>query len=81
MAYFPFAGRKDSFFGDLHGQGRDAIDFFTDKKVVINRWILDPAPGEHLELGGQAVDPTGAAGMNASGTGAAARARSRPRRS
>jgi len=42
MAYFPFAGRKDSFFGDLHGQGRDAIDFFTDKKVVINRWIWDP---------------------------------------
>ena len=42
MAYFPFAGRKDSFFGDLHGQGRDAIDFFTDKKVVITRWILDP---------------------------------------
>jgi len=39
MAYFPFAGRKDSFFGDLHGQGRDAIDFFTDKKVVVNRWI------------------------------------------
>ena len=42
MAYFPFAGRKDSFFGDLHGQGRDAIDFFTDKKVVVNRWIWDP---------------------------------------
>jgi malonate-semialdehyde dehydrogenase (acetylating) / methylmalonate-semialdehyde dehydrogenase len=41
MAYFPFAGRKDSFFGDLHGQGRDAIDFFTDKKVVVNRWIWD----------------------------------------
>ncbi|MHB0980552.1 MAG: CoA-acylating methylmalonate-semialdehyde dehydrogenase [Thermoleophilia bacterium] len=42
MAYFPFAGRKDSFFGDLHGMGRDAIDFFTDKKVVVNRWIWDP---------------------------------------
>lgn len=41
MAYFPFAGRKDSFFGDLHGQGRDAIDFFTDKKVVVTRWIWD----------------------------------------
>ncbi len=41
MAYFPFAGRKDSFFGDLHGMGRDAIDFFTDKKVVVNRWIWD----------------------------------------
>lgn len=39
MAYFPFAGRKDSFFGDLHGQGQDAINFFTDRKVVITRWM------------------------------------------
>jgi malonate-semialdehyde dehydrogenase (acetylating)/methylmalonate-semialdehyde dehydrogenase len=39
MAFFPFAGTKDSFFGDLHGQGRDAIDFFTEKKLVIERWF------------------------------------------
>jgi malonate-semialdehyde dehydrogenase (acetylating)/methylmalonate-semialdehyde dehydrogenase len=39
MAFFPFAGAKDSFFGDLHGQGRDAIDFFTEKKLVIERWF------------------------------------------
>ena len=39
MAFFPFGGTKDSFFGDLHGQGRDAIDFFTEKKVVISRWF------------------------------------------
>jgi malonate-semialdehyde dehydrogenase (acetylating)/methylmalonate-semialdehyde dehydrogenase len=39
MAFFPFSGAKDSFFGDLHGQGRDAIDFFTEKKVVISRWF------------------------------------------
>ena len=38
MAFFPFGGRKASFFGDLHGQGRDAIDFFTEKKIVITRW-------------------------------------------
>ena len=38
MAYFPFSGWKNSFFGDLHGQGRDAIEFYTDKKVVIERW-------------------------------------------
>ena len=38
MAFFPFGGRKDSFFGDLHGQGQDAIDFLTEKKVVITRW-------------------------------------------
>jgi malonate-semialdehyde dehydrogenase (acetylating)/methylmalonate-semialdehyde dehydrogenase len=38
MAYFPFSGWKDSFLGVLHGQGRDAIEFYTDKKVVIERW-------------------------------------------
>ena len=38
MAYFPFAGQKDSFFGTMHGQGRDAVQFFTDSKVVITRW-------------------------------------------
>jgi malonate-semialdehyde dehydrogenase (acetylating)/methylmalonate-semialdehyde dehydrogenase len=38
MAYFPFSGWKGSFFGALHAQGRDAIDFYTDKKVVIERW-------------------------------------------
>ena len=39
MAFFPFSGMKDSFFGSLHGQGRDAISFFTEQKVVIQRWF------------------------------------------
>jgi malonate-semialdehyde dehydrogenase (acetylating)/methylmalonate-semialdehyde dehydrogenase len=39
IASFPFAGMRNSFFGDLHGQGRDAIQFFTDRKVVISRWF------------------------------------------
>ena len=39
MAYFPFGGMKNSFFGDLHPQGRDAVRFFTESKVVITRWI------------------------------------------
>ena len=38
MAYFPFSGWKDSFFGVMHSQGRDAVEFYTDKKVVIERW-------------------------------------------
>ncbi len=38
MAFFPFSGWKDSFFGDLHGQGTDAVDFFTQKKVIVERW-------------------------------------------
>jgi malonate-semialdehyde dehydrogenase (acetylating)/methylmalonate-semialdehyde dehydrogenase len=39
MAYFPFGGAKDSFFGDLKVHGRDAFEFYTDKKVVISRWF------------------------------------------
>jgi len=39
MAFFPFGGRKDSFFGVLHGQGRDVIRFFTEPKMLITRWF------------------------------------------
>jgi len=39
MAFFPFSGTKDSFLGVLHGQGRDAIRFFTESKVVVQRWF------------------------------------------
>jgi malonate-semialdehyde dehydrogenase (acetylating)/methylmalonate-semialdehyde dehydrogenase len=39
MAYFPFGGAKGSFFGDLKAHGRDGIEFYTDKKVVITRWL------------------------------------------
>lgn len=39
MSFFPFGGRKDSFFGIVHGQGRDAIRFFTEPKIVIERWF------------------------------------------
>jgi malonate-semialdehyde dehydrogenase (acetylating)/methylmalonate-semialdehyde dehydrogenase len=38
MAYFPFGGARDSFFGDLKAHGRDAFEFYTDKKVTISRW-------------------------------------------
>lgn len=41
MAFFPFSGWKDSFYGDLHGQGRDAVEFFTQTKVVVERWPKD----------------------------------------
>jgi malonate-semialdehyde dehydrogenase (acetylating) / methylmalonate-semialdehyde dehydrogenase len=41
MAYFPFSGWKDSFFGIMHGQGRDAIEFYTEKKVVVERWAKE----------------------------------------
>ncbi len=38
MAFFPFSGWKNSFFGDLHGQGKHAVEFFTQTKVVVERW-------------------------------------------
>jgi malonate-semialdehyde dehydrogenase (acetylating)/methylmalonate-semialdehyde dehydrogenase len=41
MAYFPFSGWKGSFFGVMHAQGRDAVEFFTDKKVIVERWPKD----------------------------------------
>lgn len=39
MAFFPFSGMKDSFFGILHTQGQEAVRFFTESKVVIERWF------------------------------------------
>jgi malonate-semialdehyde dehydrogenase (acetylating) / methylmalonate-semialdehyde dehydrogenase len=39
MAFFPFGGSKASFFGDLKAHGRDSVEFYTDKKVVISRWF------------------------------------------
>ncbi len=41
MAFFPFSGWKDSFFGTLHGQGRHAVEFFTQTKVVVERWLKE----------------------------------------
>ena len=38
MAFFPFGGTRQSFYGDLKAQGRDAVSFFTDQRVVISRW-------------------------------------------
>ena len=41
MAYFPFSGWKESFFGDLHAQGRHGVEFYTETKVVVERWPSD----------------------------------------
>lgn len=38
MAFFPFSGWRESFFGDLHAQGRHGIEFYTETKVVVERW-------------------------------------------
>jgi malonate-semialdehyde dehydrogenase (acetylating) / methylmalonate-semialdehyde dehydrogenase len=39
MGLFPFSGWKDSFFGDLHVQSLEGIDFYTRKKVIMKRWF------------------------------------------
>ena len=39
MAFFPFSGWKNSFFGDLHAHGKDAVSFYTEQKVVMTRWF------------------------------------------
>ncbi|HUE16959.1 MAG TPA: aldehyde dehydrogenase family protein, partial [Planctomycetaceae bacterium] len=39
MAFFPFAGWKNSFFGDLHAHGKDAVAFYTEQKVLMTRWF------------------------------------------
>jgi malonate-semialdehyde dehydrogenase (acetylating)/methylmalonate-semialdehyde dehydrogenase len=41
MAFFPFSGWKESFFGTLHGQSGHAVEFFTQTKVVVERWLKD----------------------------------------
>lgn len=46
MAWFPFTGWNDSFFGDLHMQGREGIHFYTRQKVTLSRW---PRPEESHE--------------------------------
>ena len=39
VAFFPFSGMKNSFFGVLHTQGQEAVRFFTESKVIIQRWL------------------------------------------
>ena len=41
MAYFPFSGWGESFFGDLHAQASHAVEFYTQTKVVVERWPRD----------------------------------------
>jgi malonate-semialdehyde dehydrogenase (acetylating)/methylmalonate-semialdehyde dehydrogenase len=49
VAFFPFSGWKDSFLGDLHAHGPDAVEFFTRKKTVTSRWFSgDSAAGAYF---------------------------------
>ena len=47
-AYFPFSGWKDSFFGDMHVHGWDAVEFFTRKKTVTSRYFSRGETGKYF---------------------------------
>jgi malonate-semialdehyde dehydrogenase (acetylating)/methylmalonate-semialdehyde dehydrogenase len=47
-AYFPFSGWKDSFFGDLHVHGWDAVEFFTRKKTITSRYFSSGETGKYF---------------------------------
>jgi len=47
-AYFPFSGWKDSFFGDLHVHGSDAVEFFTRKKTITSRYFSKGETGRYF---------------------------------
>ncbi len=49
MAFFPFNGIKDSFYGDLHATGKDGVRFFTENKVEITRWFSEPGPSPAVQ--------------------------------
>src|SRR5215211_1940476 len=48
VAFFPFSGWKDSFLGDLHAHGPDAIEFYTRKKTVTSRWFSGGETGRYF---------------------------------
>jgi malonate-semialdehyde dehydrogenase (acetylating) / methylmalonate-semialdehyde dehydrogenase len=48
VAFFPFSGWKDSFLGDLHAHGPDAVEFYTRKKTVTSRWFSGGESGRYF---------------------------------
>ena len=48
VAFFPFSGWKDSFLGDLHAHGTDAVEFYTRKKTVTSRWFSGGESGRYF---------------------------------
>ena len=50
MAFFPFNGIKDSFYGDLHATGKDGVRFFTENKVEVSRFLSEPGEAEAVKM-------------------------------
>jgi len=53
MAWFPFTGWNNSFYGDLHIQGKEGIAFYTQQKMTMTRWFTPAQP----QSGGKFQDP------------------------
>jgi malonate-semialdehyde dehydrogenase (acetylating)/methylmalonate-semialdehyde dehydrogenase len=49
IAFYPVGGRKRSFFGSLRGRANDAIDFYTDKKIVVSTWHVDTSQASGVD--------------------------------
>jgi malonate-semialdehyde dehydrogenase (acetylating) / methylmalonate-semialdehyde dehydrogenase len=50
MAWFPFTGWNSSFFGDLHIQGTESIQFYTQQKMRMTRWFESPQESHHDQV-------------------------------
>ena len=50
MAFFPFNGIKNSFYGDLHATGKNGVRFFTENKVEISRFLSEPGTAEAVKM-------------------------------
>ncbi len=61
ISFYPVGGRKLSFFGSTRGRANDAIDFYTDKKVVVSRWLNKSGLGAEEEASAPVWSP--AAGL------------------
>ena len=51
VAFFPFSGWKDSFLGDLHAHGPDAVEFYTRKKTITSRYFSGGETGKFFVEG------------------------------
>lgn len=49
IAFYPVGGRKTSFYGSLRGRANDAIDFYTDKKIVVSTWHIDTTQASGID--------------------------------
>ncbi|MCA9436187.1 MAG: aldehyde dehydrogenase family protein, partial [Candidatus Omnitrophica bacterium] len=49
LAWFPFTGWNGSFFGDLHIQGTESVAFYTQQRIVMNRWMEDDTLGSEVD--------------------------------